>query len=213
MRAGHQPFQHRRRGSRRQQRRRGRRGQPTEPEDGHALRELGRYVAGAGRQDERDGIGAQPARGEGDGGRRLAVQPVQVVDEHQDRPAFGGAASNESVAAATRNRSAADDAGDQPSADRSASACDSGTSGTRSRIGCNSSSSPAWASWDSDSAPCAVRQVKPSASERAAPSSVVLPTPGSPSTSNAVHRPAAPRPAARGGAPAPAPAPPPRSQV
>jgi hypothetical protein len=101
------------------------------------------------------------------------------------------AASNDIVAAATRNGSADAGADDQPSAVRSAAACVSGTSETRSRIGLTSSSSPACDKCDSDSTPRAVRHLKPSADARAASSSVVLPTPGSPSINSAVDRPAA----------------------
>jgi hypothetical protein len=53
------------------------------------MREARRHGAGAGGEEERDGIGPQPTDGERDGSGRLAIEPLEVVDEHEDRPLLG----------------------------------------------------------------------------------------------------------------------------
>ncbi len=68
----------------REQVRGGGRREAAHGEDGHVVHEPGRDRARAAGQQEGDGVGAQPAGGEEDGHRRLLVQPLQVVDDHQD---------------------------------------------------------------------------------------------------------------------------------
>ena len=87
---GDEPVDHRRRCARRQEGGGGRRGQATHTEDGQALGELVRDVPRSGGEEEHDGVCSQPACREGDGGRGLGVQPLQVVDEHHHGAAFCG---------------------------------------------------------------------------------------------------------------------------